>query len=229
MGGLLAEASHRFQATVELILTAMSDDLAMAWQRFCAGYSMVRFHAGSILDVACDAVVSPANSFGFMDGGVDAVYLKRFGTRLQARVQHRIAEHHGGELLVGSAEIVETADALLPFLIVAPTMRVPMILRDSVNPYLAARAVLRLVRYGVFQHGELAGRSIREHVRRVAFPGLGTGVGQVSANVCARQFAQAIDDVLLERYTMPRTWAEAGQRHQDLTGGRPRRLQSEAE
>lgn len=54
---------------MELILTSVSDDLAAAWRRFCAGYPMVRFHDGSILDVSCDAIVSPANSFGFMDGG----------------------------------------------------------------------------------------------------------------------------------------------------------------
>jgi O-acetyl-ADP-ribose deacetylase (regulator of RNase III) len=39
----------------------------------------VTVHQVSILDVACDAVVSPANSFGFMDGGIDAVYLSLFG------------------------------------------------------------------------------------------------------------------------------------------------------
>jgi len=144
-------------------------------------------------------------------------------------VQRVIAELHGGELLVGSAEIVATEDAAIPHLIVAPTMRVPMILRDSVNPYLAARAAMRLVRHDTFRHGALAGTPIRERIRRIAFPGLGTGVGQVSANVCARQLAQAIEDVLLERYSMPRTWAEASERHQDLTGGRRRRLQSEVD
>lgn len=190
---------------------------------------MVRFYDGSILDVSCDAIVSPANSFGFMDGGVDALFLKRFGVELQERVQAVIAKDHGGELLVGSADVVETEDALIPLLIVAPTMRVPMILRDSVNPYLSARAALRLARYGTFRHGALSGMPIRERIHRIAFPGLGTGVGQVSANVCARQVAQAIEDVLLDRYSMPRTWAEASERHQDLTGGRRRRLQSEAD
>lgn len=212
---------------MELILTAVSYDLAQAWRRFCAEYPMVQLHEGSILDVACDAAVSPANSFGFMDGGVDAVYLRRFGAEVQERVQQLIADFHGGELLVGDAEIVETGDAAIPYLIVAPTMRVPMILRDTVNPYLSARAVLRLVLHGTFRQGALAGTPVRERIRRVAFPGLGTGVGQVSANVCAHQVAQAIQDVLLGRTSMPRTWAEASERHQDLTGTHRRRLQSE--
>lgn len=214
---------------MEVVLTSLSDDLSDAWRRFCGEYPGVRVHTGSILDVACDAVVSPANSFGFMDGGIDALYLKRFGSELQQTVQAMIESAHGGELLVGSADVVDTGDTEIPYLIVAPTMRVPMILRETVNPYLAARAVFRLLRQGLFSHGRRAGAPIHDHIRCVAFPGLGTGVGQVSPNVCARQVAQAIEDVLLERHTMPRTWAEASERHQQLSGGRPRRLQSEVD
>jgi hypothetical protein len=36
---------------------------------------------------------------------------------------------------------------------------------------------------------------------------------------------RAIDDVLLDGYRMPRSWAEAGERHQLLYTDRPRRLQ----
>lgn len=214
---------------MEVILASVSDDLSDAWRRFCGQLPGVRVHDGSILDVECDAVVSPANSFGFMDGGIDALYLKRFGGALQETVQAVIRDTHGGELVVGAADVVETGDATVPFLIVAPTMRVPMILRETVNPYLAARAALRLTLQGSFSHGRLVGTPLREHIRRIAFPGLGTGVGQVSPNVCARQVAQAIEDVLLEGYSMPRTWAEASERHQLLYGSRVRRLQSEVE
>lgn len=76
---------------MEVILASVSDDLADAWRRFCGGYPGVRVHDGSILDVECDAVVSPANSFGFMDGGIDALYLKRFGSARQEAVQTMLA------------------------------------------------------------------------------------------------------------------------------------------
>lgn len=214
---------------MEIVLTSTSDDLSHAWRLFCGHYPGVRIHGGSILDVPCDAVVSPANSFGFMDGGIDALYLERFGHALQDSVQDVIHHFHGGELLVGAAEIVETGDSVIPFLVVAPTMRVPMILRETVNPYLAARAVFRLLRHGTIRNGRHAGAPVREVVRSVAFPGLGTGVGQVSPNICARQVAQAIDDALLQLYSPPRTWAEASARHQELSDGRPRRLQSEVD
>jgi hypothetical protein len=59
----------------------------------------------------------------------------------------------------------------------------------------------------------------------VALPGLGTGVGRVGPGTCARQVRAALDDVLLGPHPMPRSWAEASERHQLLYTDRPRRLQ----
>jgi O-acetyl-ADP-ribose deacetylase (regulator of RNase III) len=131
---------------MRIILTAVDKELADAWRRFCGDMDSVEIHHGSIFDVHCDALVSPANSFGFMDGGIDALYSQRLGWQVQGRLQEMIRTRHHGELLVGAAEVVHTDSASFPFLIAAPTMRVPMVLRESVNPYLAARAVLRAFR-----------------------------------------------------------------------------------
>src|SRR5579872_7306577 len=122
----------------------------------------------SIFDVDADAVVSPANSFGYLDGGIDAFYTDHFGPDIQLRVLRQIYEPHAGELVVGTADIVETAHDRIPFLIAAPTMRVPMVLRDSPNPYLAARAVFLRVQRGCFSTGPHAGQRISDHVRTVA-------------------------------------------------------------
>jgi O-acetyl-ADP-ribose deacetylase (regulator of RNase III) len=209
------------------VLAAVEESLAAAWRRFCDDLDFVSVHEGSILDAHTDAVVSPANSFGFMDGGIDALYSKRFGRAVQDRLQERIRTRHGGELLVGLAEIVETGDANIPFCIAAPTMRVPMILRDTVNPYLAARAVLRLVSQGTFADGPFADEPVGDRVKTVAFPGLGTGVGSVGPNTCARQMRAAIDDELLGHFSFPATWADAQARHQLLYSDRVRDLQKE--
>lgn len=56
---------------LKIVLTAVDDPLASAWQRVGEKYEMVEVLQGSIFDSNCDAVVSPANSFGFMDGGID--------------------------------------------------------------------------------------------------------------------------------------------------------------
>jgi O-acetyl-ADP-ribose deacetylase (regulator of RNase III) len=209
---------------MQIILTAVEDSLAEAWRRFCGDLEFVRIHRGSILDIPCDAIVSPANSFGFMDGGIDAVYMRHFGHGIQERVQSMIRERHHGELLVGSADVVDTEHPSVPYLIVAPTMRVPMTLADSVNPYLAARAVFRLVRHGRFPFATSHAEPIRDRIRTIALPGLGTGVGHVGPNICARQVRQAIDDIILDRFVSPQSWVEASVRHQLLYRDRPARL-----
>jgi O-acetyl-ADP-ribose deacetylase (regulator of RNase III) len=204
----------------KIVLTALDHALAAAWERFCGDLPGVTVHRGSILDVECDAVVSPANSFGFMDGGLDALYARRFGPSVAQRVRATIRERHHGELLVGAADIVPTDDSRIPYLILAPTMRVPMVLTDSVNPYLAARAVFLLIK-----HGEFGGQPVRDFVKTVVLPGLGTGVGKVGPASCAHQVASAIRDILLGEYTPPRSWAEASERHQRLYTDRLKRLQ----
>lgn len=210
---------------MKLILSAVDQRLDTAWRKACGGLEFVSFHFGSILEAGADAVVSPANSFGFMDGGLDAIYFNYFPGDIQMRVRQQIFDHHGGELLVGTADIVETGDDAIPFLIAAPTMRVPMVLKDTVNAYLAARAVFLLVRDGTFKSGPHRGEAIADHARTVAMPGLGTGVGRMAPDVCARQVRAAIDDVLLRGYRMPQSWAEASERHQLLYTDRPVRLQ----
>jgi len=210
---------------LRLVLAAVEPPLADAWEDACGDLAFVTVHRGSILDVACDAVVSPANSFGFMDGGIDAGYMEFFGESIQLRVRRQIYDHHAGELLVGAADLVATGHAAIPFLSAAPTMRVPMVLHESVNAYRAARAVLLLVQRGRFVSGRHAGERIAERVRVLAMPGLGTGVGRIGFSTCARQVRAAIDDILLGGYEMPHSWAEASERHQLLYTDRPRRPQ----
>jgi len=210
---------------MKLILCSVDDKLDKAWKESCEDLEFVAYHKGSILDVSCDAIVSPANSFGFMDGGLDAIYMNYFGEQIQTRVRKHIYEFHNGELIVGSADIIESGDKKIPFLIIAPTMRVPMNLHESVNPYLAARAIFVLLKHGKFKGGNLDGKRIDSRVFKIAIPGLGTGVGKVRAMICAKQVRRAMDDIVLEQYKMPNSWAEASEEHQLLYTNKPQRLQ----
>lgn len=212
---------------IQIFLASVEQELHDAWQRFCGDLEGVTVHYGSILQLNCDAVVSPANSFGFMDGGIDMLYSQHFGWHVQERLQKRIRERHHGELVIGAAEIVETDNPAIPYLIAAPTMRVPMILGNTVNPYLAARATLLLIKHGRFTEGHMVGEPIASYVQSVAFPGLGTGVGRVGPDTCARQVRAAIEEVVLEKHGFPESWAHAQQRHQELYTDRFRDLQHE--
>ena len=64
---------------MKLILSATETSLSDAWEKSCGDLDFVEIQRGSILEVDCDALVSPANSFGFMDGGIDALYMDYFG------------------------------------------------------------------------------------------------------------------------------------------------------
>ncbi len=161
------------------LLRDTKPEMAAAWQRCFGGDDSVQVSTGDILDRRADAIVSPANSFGFMDGGIDLAYSRHFGWDLQDRLQRVLREEHDGELPVGQAVIIETRNAAIPFLISAPTMRVPMNVADTLNAYLAFRAVIRAVK----QHN----RSGVLPIRSVLCPGLGTAVGRMPLDRCARQ------------------------------------------
>jgi O-acetyl-ADP-ribose deacetylase (regulator of RNase III) len=201
---------------MKIILSAVRDELADAWRRFCGDIDCVAIHRGSILQLSCDAIVSPANSFGFMNGGIDRSYAEFFGWQVQDRLQGLIKEAHYGELLVGQANIIQTGHPKIPFLIAAPTMRVPMPIEDTVNPYLAARGALLLIKYGSFSIGPLKGMPISDHVRSIAFPGLGTGVGRVNSDTCAFQVKTAIEEVILGSCSFPETSEDAQDKHEQL-------------
>jgi|SRR5271157_3638002 len=206
---------------MRIIFVDLQDEVVDAWQRFFSNEENVVVAQDSIFELECDALVSPANSFGFMDGGLDLRISEFFGWHVQERLQHLIQVKHRGELLVGLAEIIPTDHSSIPYVISAPTMRVPMILRrETVNIYLATRPVLLLIKYGTFENGI----PISDKVGTVAIPGMGTGVGKVPPDICARQMKHAFDDVECE-FQFPTTWAEAQKRHQLLFSEKYRDLQ----
>ena len=197
---------------MKLLFCDLNEQMIKAWNKNFSEDINITIYHGSIFEKDSDAIVSPANSFGFMDGGLDLQISKFFGWHVQERLQEIIKKKHHGELLVGYAEIIETDHKNIPYIISAPTMRVPMILKESVNVYLATKAVLVLLKYGIFSNGSL----IREKVNKIAIPGMGTGVGRLPYEICALQMKKAVDDIYYEKYTFPKTWYEAQKNHQLL-------------
>ncbi len=135
-----------------------------------------------------DCMVSAANSFGLMDGGVDAAITQFFGYELQERVQRRILNEFLGEQPVGTSIIVETNHSKHPFIAHTPTMRVPMDIAHTDHVYLAMWAMLLAVR----QHNLKSEKQIKV----IACPGLGTATGHVPYRQAARQMALAYEHFL---------------------------------
>ncbi len=172
-----------------LELRALDAGMVAAWQAvFPAG---IKIGQGDILAARADAVISPANSFGFMDGGIDLHYVNAFGWELQDRLQAHIANTPDGVLLVGQATVIPTGHAAIPFLVSAPTMRVPSRIGTTVNVYLAFRAALLAVR----RHNAGGAAAIRS----LLCPALGAGIGGMPPGRVARQMWAAWEEVVLGR------------------------------
>lgn len=171
-----------------IFLHTLDSAMARAWETEFARAPGVSIVAGDILEGEADALLSPANSFGYMDGGLDLAYRRFLGPEIEARLQQRIAAEHYGELPVGSALVVETHHAAFPYLVAAPTMRVPEHIQDSVNVYLAFRAGL----IAVLAHNARGAPPIRS----LRAPALGTGVGRMPLSRAAFQMRAAYDSVL---------------------------------
>ncbi|HEY7331124.1 MAG TPA: macro domain-containing protein [Gemmataceae bacterium] len=163
---------------MRLYLVDDHPDLIEALRHAFAAFPEVSVTCGNILAVAENTLVSPANSRGYMDGGIDRRYLDFFGQRLQQTVQEAIQRRPEGLLPVGAALIVATGSPRIPYLIVAPTMTEPERI-EADHCYRAMRAILRIAE----QHAEI--------VEGVYCPGLGTGVGGVSFSDAARAMAEA--------------------------------------
>ncbi len=189
---------------MQLRLIDLNTKLVEAWNKVFQDVPQVKIIEGSIFDYPSDAIVSPANSYGFMNGGIDFAISKNLGWHLEKKLQKIIREKYFGELLVGQAEIIETGHTDFPYLISAPTMRTPMTITRSPNPYLAMRALLLLPKTSRFVDGS----AVAEKIKTVACPGLGTGVGQVPPLVAARQMRIAWEDVMQEKYLTPKGWEE---------------------
>jgi len=187
-------------------------EMCKQWKLQFQDCNDVSIYCGDFFSLKTDCVVSPANSFGFMDGGLDMLITRKIGKQIQDKLQKRIREKYLGEILVGQAELIETDFEQIPFCISAPTMRVPMILKNTVNVYLASKAIFNLL-------------TSESRFNTVTISGLGTGVGQLPYDVCAKQMKKAFSEVWLGKYTFPKNWDEAQQRHQLLYTDECRNLQ----
>ena len=188
-------------------LCALDERLYEEWEKEFKDCD-VKVIFGNILNQEADAIVSPGNSFGFMDGGLDYQLSEFFGWDLEKKLQENIRKKHEGELLVGMAEILGTGNKKIPYIVCAPTMRVPMVIPASANPYLATRGVFLSINN--FNNRE------NDKIKSVLVPGMGTGIGKVPYDICARQMRIAYEDVILGKFSFPKSYEEAQKLHVNL-------------
>lgn len=132
---------------MKLDLVTNSAGMAEAWEDAFRGYKGVTAHCcdfrafiGQHPEV--DAVVSPANSYGLMDGNYDRAISEEFGPALAERVRTVILERFCGEQPVGTSFSVPIPGREDILLIHTPTMRVPSPIVDPLVVYQCMRTTL---------------------------------------------------------------------------------------
>ena len=151
-----------------------------------------------------DCFVTAGNAFGMMTAGIDAAVVGYFGDELMCRVQHRIMDEYLGEQPVGTAFVISTNHASIPFLCHAPTMRVPGSIEQTDKVYAATWAAF----LAVHAHNIRADRKIET----VVFPSFGTGFGGVTYSESARQMAAAYRHYLNPPHRLNWDWVADRQR-----------------
>lgn len=183
-------------------------ELFYAWKNAFDGVDSVEVLDDDILKLSADAIVSPANSFGYMDGGLDLKYSEHFGWELEGRVRVRLENDYFGEIPVGSAIITRTNFEQVPLLITAPTMRVPSDVSSTVNAYLAFKAILQAIIAHNAQN--------KQQIETVLCPGLATGEGKMPPERCAKQMRRAYDVCINSEFVTRGGLAGAVTDHLDL-------------
>jgi|SRR6185295_171120 len=168
--------------TPKIYLRDTNEQVVKFWQKYFRPFPEVEVSCGDIFDIKADAIVSPANSFGDMSGGIDLAYRDRFGSNVEVFLKRVINARFYGELPIGQAVSIKLTKQAYKYMIVAPTMRLPMSIDNTLNPYFAFRAAL------------LQAKDI--DAQTLLSPGLGTLTGKACPEMVARQMFVAYLNVV---------------------------------
>ena len=162
----------------QVILVDVNAKMVAAWREVFEDNPEVIIVHGSMTDQATSAWVSPTNSKGMMDGGLDGVIRKFLGPKIQTKVQSEIARLYQGTMPLGYATCVPTGAPRPEWLISTPTMvgRSDDV-SDTLNVALACAAAFQMVR--------MQNRLSPASIGSVALPGLGANTGKVPVEICA--------------------------------------------
>lgn len=167
-----------FVKAVKVVLVDINPHMIHAWEQEFSQNPEIQIVLGSILDRKVNAWVTPTNSRGNMDGGVDAIIKKHLGAGIEKLVKAEIAMRYSGFMPVGHAVCVETGRATPKYLISTPTMHASsQNISDTLNVALACAAAFQMV--------DMQNAEVHGSITSVALPGLGANTGRVPVRKCA--------------------------------------------
>ncbi|MHA1616929.1 MAG: macro domain-containing protein [Candidatus Njordarchaeales archaeon] len=134
---------------------------------------------GDITEVDCDAIVNPANSLMIMGGGVAGAIKRKGGAEIEEEARSM------APVPIGEAIITKAGKLKSGYVIHSPTMERPAMKTTYEKVVKAVIAALR--------------KADEAGLRSIAFPGMGTGVGGLSAKEGADALKEGILKFLEEK------------------------------
>ena len=187
---------------MKVVLFNPSEQLCEAWGKEFHPYGHdVTIFQGKLEDVPqVDCLVAAGNSYGIMNGGLDAAIKLQFPDA-QQNVKEAITADYCGEMPVGQSMIVPTYDDTFPWLAYTPTMRFPRNI-PAETVYDCMRATLLAVRAWNVQsltdaaYAESEGEDVEaKTIESIAIPGIGTGTGGVGAFKAAKMMRLGYESI----------------------------------
>ena len=129
---------------------------------------------GDITKFPCDAIVNPANSFGYMGGGVAGAIKRVGGIEIEKEAVSK------APIQIGKAIFTNSGNLSCSIIIHAPTMKQPAMKTKKENVEFAIRAALRL--------------ASEKKIKTIAIPGMGTGVGGVLLDDAAEVMIKVVKE-----------------------------------
>jgi O-acetyl-ADP-ribose deacetylase (regulator of RNase III) len=168
----------------KLYLIDSKPELCEKWEQVFSCYPEVKILKGDYFQQSADAIVSPANSFGIMDGGLDLAIRNELGFQVESDIQEVIQSKYHGEMPIGNAEIINTNHNGWSYMVAAPTMRIPENVAYTLNAYIAFRAILIAI-------NSFNEQNLSKPIKSLVCSGLGTGIGSMEPTKCAAQMRAA--------------------------------------
>lgn len=126
---------------ITFYFTDLNKDVINVYSKVFEDLPNFIFKRANITSQKGDVIVSPANSYGQMDGGVDRA-INYSLDYISEDVQKLINELYYGEQPVGTCLLIPTFKTNYHYLAHTPTMRIPQDVNNTLNAYYAFRSLL---------------------------------------------------------------------------------------
>jgi O-acetyl-ADP-ribose deacetylase (regulator of RNase III) len=171
------------QKNLEIRFVDRNVDVIQAYASLFSKESNVKMRVGDILKEESGALVSPANCYGNMDGGIDKKYNEYFSKMdLESEIMGYINDFHGGKLEIGNAQIIPTNSEKFKYVIFSPTVQKP---GELAKPENIQKAMFAIINEVTIYNKKFPSEN-RLEIDKILIPGLGTGYGNLNPIVSAQ-------------------------------------------